>query len=213
MATYLQSSPGIYKITSTTSGKMYIGCASNIRTRINGHLYDLRRDNHNNSYLQRAWNKYGEENFVFEIIEKCDISDLHSKEHYGVNKLNCLDRSIGYNLKSTDPNGKSVHSEETKEKLRSINKGKKPSAACIEAGKIYNASEECKINLIEARKKLKDIDFNIVNAHKKKSIKNIITGEVYESLAVASNILNIPKYELSRRILGKRKNNTNLIYL
>jgi group I intron endonuclease len=213
MATYLQSSPGIYKITSTTSGKIYIGCASNIRTRINGHLYDLRRNKHNNSYLQRAWNKYSEENFVFEIIEKCDISDLHFKEHYWVNELNCLDRSIGYNLKPTDPNGKSVHSEETKEKLRIINKGKKPSPACIEAGKIYNASEECKINLIEARKKLKDIDFNIVNAHKKKSIKNIITGEVYESLAVASNILNIPKYELSRRILGKRKNNTNLIYL
>jgi predicted GIY-YIG superfamily endonuclease len=43
MATYLQSSPGIYKITSTTSGKIYIGCASNIKTRINVHLYDLRR--------------------------------------------------------------------------------------------------------------------------------------------------------------------------
>jgi hypothetical protein len=120
------------------NGKIYVGCASNVRTRINGHLYDLRREKHKNSYLQKA---------------------------------------------------------------------------CIEAGKIYNASEECKMNLIEARKKLKDIDFNIVNAHKRKSIKNIITGEVYESLAIASNTLNIPKYELSRRILGIRKNNTNLIYL
>jgi hypothetical protein len=61
--------------------------------------------------------------------------------------------------------------------------------------------------------RLKDIDFNVVNAHKRKSIINIITGEVYESLAVAANTLNIPEYELSRRILGKRKNNTNLIYL
>jgi len=213
MATYLQSSPGIYKITSIASGKIYIGCASNVRTRINGHLYDLRKEKHSNSYLQKAWSKYGEENFVFEIVEKCNITDLHAREHYWVNELNCLDRSIGYNLKPTDPNGNSIHSEETKEKLRQANKGKKPSLACTEAGKIYNASEECKINLIEARKKLKDVDFNIVNAHKKKSIKNIITGEVYESLAVASNTLNIPKYELSRRILGKRKNNTNLIYL
>lgn len=213
MATYLQSIPGIYKITNITSGKIYIGCASNIRTRINGHLYDLRRNKHKNSYLQRAWTKYGEENFIFEMIEKCNISNLHAREHYWVNEFNCLDRSTGYNLKPTDPNGCSIHSEVTIEKLRQANKGKKPSQACIEAGKIYNASEECKMNLIKARKKLKDIDFNVVNAHKRKSIINIITGEVYESLAVAANTLNIPKYELSRRILGKRKNNTNLIYL
>ena len=50
MATYLQSNSGIYKITSMTSGKIYVGCASNVRTRINGHLYDLRREKHNNNY-------------------------------------------------------------------------------------------------------------------------------------------------------------------
>jgi len=213
MATYIQGKPGIYKITNTVNNKIYIGCASNIRTRVNGHLYDLRRNMHSNSYLQKSWNKYGESIFVFKTHELCDVKDLHSKEHYWANELNCFDRSIGYNLKPTDPNGCSIHSEKTKEKLRQANKGKKPSLACVEAGKIYNASEECKINLKEARKKLKDIDFNIVNAHKRKSIKNIITGEVYDSLAIAANTLNIPKYELSRRILGKRKNNTNLIYL
>lgn len=215
MATFLQSIPGIYKITNIPNGKIYVGCASNVRTRINGHLYDLRKNKHKNTYLQKAWSKYGEENFIFEMIEKCDIINLHAKEHYWVNKLNCLDRSIGYNLKPTDPNGCSIHSEETKEKIKEHHKKNniKPNAKCYEAGKVYNHSELCKINLIDARKKLKDIDFNIVNAHKRKSIKNIITGEVYESLAIASNTLNIPKYELSRRILGKRKNNTNLIYL
>jgi hypothetical protein len=44
-------------------------------------------------------------------------------------------------------------------------------------------------------------------------ITNIISGEVYDSLQHTSTITNVPKYELSRRILGKRKNNTNLIYL
>jgi len=48
MATYLQSHSGIYKITSISSGKIYVGCASNVRTRINGHLYDLRRDKRKN---------------------------------------------------------------------------------------------------------------------------------------------------------------------
>jgi group I intron endonuclease len=211
MATYLQSSPGIYKITSTTSGKIYIGCASNIRTRINGHLYDLRRNKHNNSYLQRAWNKYGEENFVFEIIEKCDISDLHSKEHYWVNELNCLNRSIGYNLKPTDPNGKSVHSEETKEKLRIANKGKKPSELCIERLKERTLLLEHKKLLQRSRER---IDFKKVHRLKRgKKIIDTTTKIVYGSLAEVCEILNITKSTLSRKLSGKRANKTTFKYI
>lgn len=213
MATYIQSLPGIYKIINLVNNKIYIGCASNIRTRKNGHIYDLRKGIHKNDYLQKAWTKYGELNFKFEVVELCDINVLHKKEHFWVSFYNCLDRSVGYNLKPTSLNGSSIHSEETKEKLRQANKGKKPSQACFEAGKIYNASEECKMNLKEARKKLKNVDFYKVNSGKRKKIKNTVTGEIYESVRVASELLNIPKYELSRRLLGKRKNNTNLIYL
>jgi group I intron endonuclease len=213
MATYLQGESGIYKITNIISGKIYIGCTSNIKNRKRGHYHDLRNGKHGNSYLQKAWVKYGEENFQFEVLEECTVADLHSKEHYWVTQLNCLDKSIGYNLKPTDPNGHSIHSEETKQKLRIANKGIKPSLKCYDAGRVYNKSELCKNNLIEARKKLTRVDFNEVNAPKKKQVMNIITGEVYDSLQHASTITNVPKYELSRRILGKRKNNTNLIYL
>lgn len=211
MATYLQSSPGIYKITSTTSGKIYIGCASNIRTRINGHLYDLRRNKHNNNYLQKAWNKYGEENFVFEIIEKCDISSLHFKEHYWVNKLNCLDRSIGYNLKPTDPNGQSVHSEETREKLRIANKGKKPSALCIQKLKERTISAEHKEIM---RKSRESIDYT--KLHREKRGKKVIdqsTGIIYSSLAEVCELIGVTKGSFSRILLGKRKNNTTFKYL
>jgi group I intron endonuclease len=213
MATYLQGKPGIYKITNTVNNKIYIGCASNIRTRVNGHLYDLRRNMHSNSYLQKSWNKYGESIFVFKIHELCDIKDLHMREHFWVTTLNCLNKSIGYNLKPTDPNGCSIHSEETKEKLRQANKGKRPSKACIEASKIYNASELCKINLAKAREKLKTIDFNIINAPKRKKVINIITGQIYESLNYAAQLHNIPKARLSKYLLGTRTNKTNLKYL
>lgn len=98
MATYLQQNSGIYKITNLISGKVYVGCASNIKRRMSGHKYDLRKEKHNNNYLQKAWNKYGEKSFTFEVIEKCEISNLHTKEHYWVIKLNCLDRQFGYNL-------------------------------------------------------------------------------------------------------------------
>ena len=99
MATYIQSLPGIYKIINLVNNKIYIGCASNIRTRKNGHIYDLRKGIHKNDYLQKAWTKYGELNFKFEVVELCDINVLHKKEHFWVSFYNCLDRSVGYNLK------------------------------------------------------------------------------------------------------------------
>lgn len=213
MATYLQSLPGIYKITNTVNNKIYIGCASNIRTRINGHLYNLKNGIHDNYYLQNSWNKYGKESFTYEIVELCKIEDLHSREHYWVLLLNCLDKNIGYNLKPTDPNGCSIHSEETKEKLRIANKGKKPSQACIEAGKIYNASDQCKNHLAKAREKLKAVDFNIVNASKRKKVINVITGQIYDSLRIAAEVHNMPKERLSKYLLGTRTNKTNLKYL
>jgi group I intron endonuclease len=211
MATYLQSNPGIYKITSIASGKIYIGCASNVRTRINGHLYDLRRNKHHNSYLQKAWIKYGEENFVFEIVEKCDINDLHAKEHYWVNELNCLDRTIGYNLKPTDPNGNSIHSEETKEKLRIANKGQKPSALCIQKLKERTISPEHKEIM---RKSRESIDYT--KLHREKRGKKVIdqsTGIIYSSLAEVCELIGVTKGSFSRILLGKRKNKTTFKYL
>jgi group I intron endonuclease len=211
MATYLQGKPGIYKITNTINNKLYIGCASNIRTRVNGHLYDLRKGIHSNTYLQKAWNKYGKENFIFEMIEKCDITDLHAKEHYWVNEFNCLDRSIGYNLKPTDPNGCSIHSEETKEKLRIANKGKKPSTCCIQKLKERTLSTEHKEIL---RKSRETIDFKKLHREKKgKKIINTATGIIYSSLAEVCDLLNITKGSMSRKLLGKRINKTTFKYI
>lgn len=211
MATYLQSISGIYKITNLISNKLYVGCASNIRTRINDHLYNLRKEKHKNIYLQKAWIKYGEKSFAFEMIEKCNITDLHTKEHYWVNELNCLDRSIGYNLKPTDPNSHSIHSEETKEKLRLANKGKKPSAFCIQKLKERILSPEHK-ELLQRSREL--IDFKKVHRLKKgKKIIDTTTNIVYNSLAELCEILNITKSTLSRKLSGKRANKTTFKYI
>jgi group I intron endonuclease len=211
MSTYIQSSSGIYKITNIVNNKLYIGCASNIRTRKNGHLYDLRNNYHKNSYLQKAWNKYGEVNFKFEILELCNIEVLHEKEHFWVSCYNCLDRNIGYNLKPTDPNGSSIHSEETKEKLRQANKGKKPSALCIQKLKERTISPEHKEILKKSREQ---IDFKKVHRDKRgKKIIDITTGIIYSSLAEVCDLLNITKGSLSRKLLGKRINNTTFKYI
>ena len=211
MATYLQGKPGIYKITNTVNNKIYIGCASNIRTRINGHLYDLRKNMHKNSYLQKSWNKYGESMFDFKIQELCDIKDLYIREHFWVTALDCLNKSIGYNLKPTDPNGCSIHSVETREKLRQANKGKKPSALCIQKLKERIISPEHK----EIMKKSREhIDFKKLHREKKgKKVIDTATGIIYSSLAEVCDLLNITKGSMSRKLLGKRINKTTFKYI
>jgi group I intron endonuclease len=190
---------------------MYIGCASNIRTRWNSHLHDLRQGNHVNTYLQKSWFKHGESNFKFEVIEYCDIIRLHEREHYWVVTLKCLDRDKGYNLKPTDASGSSTHAEETKEKLRIVNKGKKPSELCIQKLKERTLSKEHKELLTESRKSI-----NFKQLHREKRGKKIINTEtnvVYGSLAELCEILNITKSSLSRKLIGKRPNNTNFKYI
>jgi len=60
----------IYRITNMANGKFYIGSAESFARREWQHKYDLKRNTHKNPRLQAAWNKYGEEMFVFEIIEE-----------------------------------------------------------------------------------------------------------------------------------------------
>lgn len=67
---------GVYEITNNVNGKSYIGSSSAIRRRISDHFRDLRKNRHSNSYLQRAWNKYGEDAFSFRTIILCDPENL-----------------------------------------------------------------------------------------------------------------------------------------
>jgi group I intron endonuclease len=58
---------GIYKIVNQINGNFYVGSSKNIRRRWKEHLQKLKSNNHQNILLQRSWNKYGENNFRFEI--------------------------------------------------------------------------------------------------------------------------------------------------
>lgn len=62
------SKGGIYKITNLINKKIYIGSSCYIKRRWSEHKSDLNNNSHCNKHLQRAWNKYGEESFSFEII-------------------------------------------------------------------------------------------------------------------------------------------------
>lgn len=65
---------GIYQIRNKINGKKYIGSSQDIEARWVGHKRKLNNGGHYNTYLQRAWDKYGEENFVLDICEEVDGS-------------------------------------------------------------------------------------------------------------------------------------------
>ena len=113
---------GIYKIVNLVNYKIYVGSAFNLKERFRSHRNELRRKVHVNIPLQNAWNKYGEENFKFEILEKVsDITKLLEREQFYLDMFKCFaDADNGYNiLKIAGSRHGMVHSEEAK-KLISI---------------------------------------------------------------------------------------------
>lgn len=158
--------PCIYKITNLVDGKVYIGQTTvGFEKRIREHLYKLRNDKHKNEHLQRAYNKFGETNFVFEILQECEIKEIDSLECYWIELFESTDRSYGYNFENGGNKNKKHHAE-TLTKLSELSKrnwenpiylkkmaeriermtgSKNPAAIkviCVNDGKIFDALSE-----------------------------------------------------------------------
>lgn len=63
---------GIYSIINKENGHRYVGSSVNLNGRFRGHRNHLKGDTHGNRHLQRAWNKYGEDAFEFQVLFYCD---------------------------------------------------------------------------------------------------------------------------------------------
>lgn len=93
---------GIYKIKNKVNNKVYIGQSINLNTRYAQHLRQLILGCHFNSYFQHSFNKYGKDNFIYEIIEYAeDLSLLNSKEGFWVEYYGGINSDLIYN--SRDP--------------------------------------------------------------------------------------------------------------
>lgn len=103
---------GIYTITNKINGNVYVGSSKNIHQRFKNHKSELNRGVHANSRLLRAWNKYGEDNFIFAVVEACDEADRFRVEqkYLDIAKKN---RKKYYNLlfDATSSSGNSIETD------------------------------------------------------------------------------------------------------
>lgn len=95
---------GVYFIINKINDNIYIGSTTmTFLKRFQHHLSLLRAGKHKNNYLQNAWNKYGEENFEFIIIECCQKETCLEREQYYID--NNKERMYNINpLASGTPN-------------------------------------------------------------------------------------------------------------
>ena len=216
---------GIYKITCKLNGKKYIGSTkTSFKSRFKKHKQRLRHNYHENSYLQNSWNKYGEENFIFSIIEKIkDINKIKEREEYWINTIfnNGKNRDICFNLTNNCGGGntlqdekiKKIHSENIKksytEELKNIRrihiKKRIPLLKKILA-KIIKSKKWKKNHLIGVREMCKTEEWNLKNKenhkNKMKAVKNDL-GEVFESVLEASKAINRSGANIRACINGK----------
>ena len=79
---------GVYKITNIINNKCYIGSSITLHERILKHKSLLLSGKHHSSKLQRSYNKYGIENFKYEILENCNKEETIGREQYWMDLYN-----------------------------------------------------------------------------------------------------------------------------
>ena len=88
----------IYEIENQINGKKYIGQTTRgFKVRKREHINRLNNQTHDNQHLLNAWNKYGAENFTFNVLEECDYEDLGYYEQNYIFMWNLTNPNLGYN--------------------------------------------------------------------------------------------------------------------
>ena len=185
----------IYRITNTINGKIYVGKAK------------LDDPKYFGSGLQivAAIKKYGKDNFVRDVIEKCDDIDVNSREKYWIAKLNSTDTTIGYNISVGGDGGAHYWASLTEEERKTHSKKK---SVALTGKKYGPRSDECRQNqsrnfnrsteVLEKRAAAKRKEYTCVNHN---------TNEVFttKNLREFCSIQSIDFFAMQRHSRERRK--------
>lgn len=157
---------GIYCLFNLYNEKFYIGSSVNISKRVWEHFYALKKDNHYNNYLQRAFNKCPNY-FIGFVLEDVEIDSLLDREQYWIDRLEAYNPEIGYNLSpSASGTYGYKHTKETLKKMSEIKTGEnhhnfgKPLPELTR--KRIGEGNKGKIRTDDTKQKLRDINLGKV---------------------------------------------------
>ena len=208
---------GIYQIRNLVNGKVYVGSAVNLRTRRNRHFSYLRNNCHANRKLQNAFNKYGEENIVFEVVEiVADKYNLLEREQYYIDTLNAVKE--GYNIRLIAESNLGIkYSEQSKERIRkaksniseetrkrmSISRNKRPPIS-EEIRRRMSLAQQGKHMSEETKQRISRTLTEKLKYNEKKVIC-VETNQEYRNISEASRETHTDRTAINRCVRGVRK--------
>jgi group I intron endonuclease len=171
----------IYKITNTKNQKVYIGqTIQKPCVRFAAHVKELNANKKKNGKFQNAWNKYGKDNFKFEVILECEASRLDEYERFYIALFDSFVNGYNATIGGKQCMEQRRHTDGTKAKLsehlkrmwnnqeyvhrlknaHSLNRA----VVCVNNGKVFKTS-------MEAAESIGTNDSNIIRACKKKGMR------------------------------------------
>ena len=66
---------GVFQVKNTANGKVLLGSSLNLDGSLNSHKFMLTIGRHRSEALQKDWNEYGPDSFVFEVLEIVKVKD------------------------------------------------------------------------------------------------------------------------------------------
>lgn len=208
---------GIYKIENLINGKVYIGQSVDIKGRWNEHKLVNSRASKDALKRQKyplylAFEKYGLDNFSFEVIEECSVEELNEKEQFYIKKYNSyidFPNSNGYNLTLGGDGTQKV----TKEQISNIVKLWDEGKTTGEIMDILHVEKHAIIKylkLFSSTYSIEESDFrgriNAGISHRKKVDCYDLWGnylKTYSSITEASEILDLNKQKIINCCKGK----------
>lgn len=186
-----ESISGVYMIAHTKSKRRYIGSSAEVEKRVYHHIINLRRNKHHCQYLQRVWNKHKESEFVFRLLETCEVDQLFDLEQ------EYLDKSPPALLMNCHPNAGGSrgykHTEVSRKKMSASAK------RLITPEERQRRSERAKLqhqqgNLGQAtwsddvKARMKDVSSNLMYEHGAKGRKKAKIGQTTEEMSRRSKM-------------------------
>lgn len=122
----VEPTSGIYRIFLIGTERSYVGQAKDIEHRWYDHKRTLLKGTHHAKRLQRAWDKYGEKSFKFEVLEtcSCDARLLLNREQHWMDTLQAYKRGFNCSKSAGLSTLGVTHSSETKAKISAKAKGR-----------------------------------------------------------------------------------------